>query len=119
MPEYIRRDKDLQAVDDTMSFTMSRTDYDLDCADIYVSDAVPGHLHTHKNYATDQFKAWIMVSPDQWEDLGPNFPCDLDQEPFVKHPKHVKLILTLGKGGEPCYILETSLKAQLQKDKTK
>jgi len=117
MPEYIRKDKNIRAVNDTMSLTMSLTNYELHCTDIYVSDAVPGHIHTHKNSATNQSKAWMMVSPGLWQDLGPNFPHELDKEPFVKHPKHTKLVLTLRKGGDLSYILETSLKARLQKDK--
>jgi hypothetical protein len=119
MPQYFRKDKDLRAVNDTMSLTMSRADYDLHSKDLSIVDAKPGHLHVHKNSGTDKLTAWMMLSADRWEDLGNRFPFGLDQEPFIRHPHHAKLVLTLGKAQEPSYILESSLKARIQKEKKK
>lgn len=115
MPEYIRKDKVIRAIDVMMSFTMSRADYDLH-DDIHITDAMPGHIHIHKNSTSNNFSTWMKVNTGQWEDLSSRFPYGLDQEPFVMHPKYPQLVLTLGRGQEPSYILETSLKARMHKD---
>lgn len=102
-------------MDDTMCWTMSRADDELHGDNLDIIDAKPGHLHIHKNSNTEKLTTWMMLETGLWNELGDRFPFGLDQEPFIKHPHYPNLVLTLGKGQEPSYILETSLKARIQR----
>lgn len=113
----------------TMYWTMSSSNGPLDFADMDLGDqAAPGHIHIHKDdvaAATQAHSAFILIerpSPDslswKWNDISSRYtPSSIIQKPFILHPLNLNLALTLDERFKPRFVLLTSLKQRLAREK--
>ena len=113
----------------TMYWTMSSSNDPLNFTDIYLGDkAAPGHIHIHKNdvaTATQAHSVFILMEQPSSDDLSWNWndissrytPSSIIQKPFILHPLNPNLALTLDEKFKPRYVLLTSLKQRLAREK--
>ena len=113
----------------TMYWTMSSSNGPLDFTDLYLGDrAAPGHIHIHRNDAAAATQApsvfLLMRQPSSdglswtWSDISLRYtPSSIIQAPFISDQMNSNLVLTLDENYKPRFVLLTSLKQRLVREK--
>ncbi len=111
-------------------WTMSSSNGSLDVTDLYLGDrAAPGHIHIHRNDATAATQApSVFLLTEQpssdglswkWSNISLRYtPSLITQKPFILHPMNSNLVLTLDENYKPKYVLITSPKHRLLREKS-
>ncbi len=86
-----------------------------------VVDAIPGHIHVHRNRLTDTVRIWMRQSaPKTWKDCTESWLAYRQSAPLDYHPRDNKYVLdAFGDGWSPYYVKVKSTyvsKARTRKD---